>query len=306
MRSDPSIETQLRELHAPRGSLPEPREDAVLAAWSQRYESGDARGPDGGDGRDGGGRWGVLALFAAHRLAVAFGLLAVLIVGACVLPTSYDVPLGLSLEIRAAAGAQIPAREIAQYVQERSGASEVDVMVRQHVDDVGGGSVPAAEMMIRLWDQGLALGELEPELREAFPSLADAEIEEIALEGEVEMMWGRRLVHRALHVDLREVDIERARHELLLELHAQGFEHDEVVVEVRDREDGHREVEVKIEGHRVDEHGPGFEWVMDPKAPREEPGAELIELRDGGVDLEVPEAGEPVKIHLRRREQDPG
>ncbi|KIG14856.1 hypothetical protein DB30_06310 [Enhygromyxa salina] len=263
------IEARLRELHAPRiepspahGEAADAREAEALAAWSQRYAN--AR-PDAGQ-RAASGRGasllGVLGVFGRHRLAVALAAMLMAIVGACVLPTSYEIPLGISVEIRVAAGELDSAQEIANYVQARSNAAEVDVLMREVV---GAGSGPQFVMMIRLWDHELALGEIELELREQFPELEGAEIIETPLEGEIETIWARRLANRAFSLSLREVDVEQARAQLLLELQAQGFEDDEVVVEVRDREDGQREVEVQIErrGFQADghEHDPP---VMDP------------------------------------------
>src|SRR5690606_26587710 len=137
-------------------------------------------------------------------LAVAGTLLAVL--GACVLPTAYDIPLGLSLEIRAASGERIPVQELSHYVEARSDATQIDIMMREVVLDAGS---PQMQLSIRLWDQNLALGELEPELRERFPALANAEIIETPLEGEIETIWARRLAHRAFAVSLRDADVEQ-------------------------------------------------------------------------------------------------
>jgi hypothetical protein len=189
----------------------------------------------------------MFGMLARHRLAVALSVMLMAIVGACVLPTSYDIPLGTSVEIRVLAGELSSAQEIAKYVQDRSNAAEVDVLMRE----VDGGDGPQFVMMIRLWDHELALGEIGPELREQFPELEGAEIIETPLEGEIETIWARRLANRAFSLSLREADVEQARAQLILELQSRGFEADEIVVEVRDLEDGHREVEVQIERRDV-------------------------------------------------------
>lgn len=304
MPSKLSTKRLLRELHAPRVVPPSASaraEAEAVSAWAARH--GQKPGaPREGAGQTGG--VGLLGLLVGHRVGLAFGALLMAIVGACVLPTSYDIPLGLSVEIRAAQGERLPAQEIARYVRERSDASEVDVLVREQLHEGDGGGHPQTLMQIRLWDQGLALGELEPELRERFPALADAEIIETALEGEIETIWARRLAHRAFRVSLREADLEQAREHLLLELHSRGFEDDEVVVKVRDHDDGHREIEVQIERRSFDdgEHaeppggldldrdgiGPGFQWVLDPDAP------EQVELRG-----RPPPGGGAVRIHVQ-------
>jgi hypothetical protein len=282
MPSESSVEDLLREIHAPRVEPPAlgpAGEREAVELWAARY--GEGTPAAGGRERSGPG-FGLLGLLAAHRLAVAIGALLMVIVGACVLPTSYEVPLGLSLEIRGVPGQPMPVREIADHVRERSGAGEVDVLMRQAVRD---GGEPVATLSIRLWDQDLVPGELEGELRETFPSLAGAQIHETALEGEVETIWARRLAHRTLRLSLREADVEQARLQLLTQLQAQGFEDEEVVVKVRDRDDGHREVEVQIERHHVGgeeppdlDAMPRFEWVMDPQA---EDSAEAVRVLVG-------------------------
>jgi hypothetical protein len=254
MRTESSIERELRELHAPRIEPPSPSpadEDAVVAAWARRHAV-KTRASD---------------LLAPYRVAAAVTGTLLAVLAACVLPTSYDIPLGLSLEIRAASGERLPVRELSHYVHERSDATEVDVMMRELVLD---GGPPQMQLSIRLWDQNLALGELEPELREQFPALANAEIIETALEGEIETIWARRLAHRAFAFSLRDADVEQARHALLVELQNHGHEDDQVVVLVRDRHDGHREIEVQIERHVIGggeappiEDEPGFRWVRD-------------------------------------------
>ena len=298
MPSDPmdAIEQELALIHRPRVEVPtrerddDPLERELLAEWAARY--GESDEPAAWRSGLHAGLW---MLLATHRLAVACFALLVVLAGACALPTSYEVPLGLSVEIRARAGS-LPAEDIARYVQERAVASEVDVIVRELLLD----DQLESHMQIRLWDQNLALGEIEGELRETFPSLAAAEIEEHALEGEVETFWGRRLAHVAFDVSLREDDVEEARIDLLARLQAQGFEASEVTVNVRERDDGHREVEVRIQ-HDLEEgempdldalDGPGFHWVHDPS------GAKAIEIPD----VRAPN-GRPLRIELR---QPPG
>jgi hypothetical protein len=281
MRTESSIEPELRELHAPRFEPPSPsaaHEDAVVAAWSRRHS--DTQPP--------GLQTRALGLLAPHRIAVAVAGTLLAVLGACVLPTAYDIPLGLSLEIRAASGERLPVQELSHYVHERSDATQVDVMMREVVLDDG---PPQMQLSIRLWDQNLALGELEPELRERFPALAHAEIIETPLEGEIETIWARRLAHRAFAVSLRDADVEQARHALLIELQSRGHEDDQVVVLVRDRPDGHREIEVQIERHAIGEgEVPPLEDAIPFHWVRESGNAE--------VELEAPPAGHPVRIHL--------
>jgi hypothetical protein len=307
--SEPSIEVLLRELHAPRVEPPTQHDIAdvgeleALAAWSQRY----AKPPEPdrvADGSMGAGLLGLLSMLGRHRLAVALAAMLMAVVGACVLPTSYEIPLGTSIEIHIVDGELASAQEIARYVHERSDAAEVDVLMRELVHD---GGTPQIVMLIRLWDHELPLGEIIPELREQFPELENAEITETALEGEIDTIWARRLAHRAFSLSLREVDVEQARHQLVLELQSRGFEDDEIVVKVRDRADGHREIEVQVERRDIDgqhEHGtdaatdpfdlhglgPGFQWVMDPDRPEH---VELPAPAAGSA------AGSAIQVHVQ-------
>jgi hypothetical protein len=240
MRTESSIERELRELHAPRVEVPSPSpasEEAVLAAWARRHELEHRAQPR-----------------MVHRAALAFAGMLLVVVGACVLPTSYDIPLGLSVEIRAASGERLPVEQLSRYVHERSAATQVEVQMRELVLDDG---LPQMQVSIRLWDQNLALGELEPELREQFPALADAEILETALEGEIETIWARRLAHRAFAISLRDVDVEQARQALLVELQSRGHEDDQVEVMVVDHDDGRRQIEVQVHRHVSDDASTG-------------------------------------------------
>jgi hypothetical protein len=234
MRTESSIERELRELHAPRVEVPSPSpagEEAVLAAWARRHPLEHRARP---------------RMF--HRVAVAIASTLLVVIGACVLPTSYDIPLGLSVEIRAASGERLPVEQLSRYVHARSDAAQVEVRMREIVREDG---PPQMQVSIRLWDQNLALGELEPELREQFPALADAEILETPLEGEIETIWARRLAHRAFAISLRDADVEQARQALLIELQSQGHEDDQVEVTVVDHDDGRRQIEVQVQRHEI-------------------------------------------------------
>jgi hypothetical protein len=285
MPTDSSVERSLRELHAPRVEPPSPTlasEEAAILAWARRHEAQrEAQREALAEPR-----W--FGLLGARKAVAAFAG-ALLVAGACVLPTSYDIPLGLAVDIRAASGERLPVQELSRHVQSVSGAAEVDVLMREVVLD---GGPPQMQLSIRLWDQNLALGELEPELREQFPALANAEIIETALEGEIETIWARRLAHRAFAISLRDADVEQARQALLLDLQSRGHEPDQVVVMVRDRDDGHREIEVQVQRHVIEggappplDAAPSFFWEMDPSGPPE-------------VQLEAPRVGEPVRIHV--------
>jgi hypothetical protein len=229
------IERLLGRIHAPTVAPPveDPElERSVVARWSARHGGAGSRG------------WFMSGLTA--RLVVAFAAMLLMIVGACVLPTSYDVPLGLAVEIISTA--ELPHTAIAEYVHERGEASQIEVFVRRHATQEGEHASEQTQMTIRMWDQSLAVGELEQELREAFPEqLRDATIVETPLEGEVETVWGRRIAHRAFHVALRDADLEQAREHLLVQLRAQGVTAEQVVVEVKDRPDGRREFRIEIE-----------------------------------------------------------
>ena len=282
-----SISAVLRELLRPSVAPPaasDASESAAVAAWAARYAKSEAPGSRGRGP-------GSLGLLAPRRLAVAFGATLMAVVGACALPTTYEVPVGLSVEIRASEGERLPSMEIARYVRERSDATEVEMMMREQRDDDGRAET---SMQIRLWDQNLALGEIEPELRELFPSLDGAEIVETALEGEFETNWGRRLAHHAFALSLRDAEFEAVREQVLLDLEARGVTEGAVFVIIHDQGD-HRQVE--IEQHRVLDLDAGelpeeIEWVVDPEQLR------ALELRgrDGGREGEDVD----VRIEIKR------
>lgn len=228
------IDHLLRSLLAPKVEVPraDPQlERDVTARWAARHQA--IARPHS---------W--LARALTPRLAAAFASLLLVIVGACVLPTRYDVPLGLSVEI--ASPAELPHQAIADFVRERGEASEVEVFVRIHETRGEPASEPRTQMRIHMWDQNLAVGELEHELRDAFPEeLRLATIAETPLEGEVETIWGRRIAHRAFRVALRRADLEQARAQLLVQLNAQGITGEAVSVQVTERPDGGREFKVE-------------------------------------------------------------
>lgn len=229
------IDRLLRSLLAPKVEVPraDPQlEHDITNRWAARHQA-IAR------------REGWFARALTPRLAAAFASLLLVIVGACVLPTRYDVPLGLSVEITVP-GDELPHQAIADFVRERGEASEVEVFVRIHESRGEPASEPRTLMRIHMWDQNLAVGELEHELRDAFPDeLRLATIAETPLEGEVETIWGRRIAHRAFRVALRRADLEQARAQLLAQLKAQGITGEAVSVEVRELPDGGREFKVE-------------------------------------------------------------
>ena len=266
----------LRTLHEPRvqpPALQESDEAALLARWSARWQGEQGKQPVPAREPS---RW-LWVQLKAHRLAAALGALLLLVVAACVLPTSYEIPLGMAVEIHSSSSEELPVREMVALLRERSGAQSVEVIVRQHA---GPDLAEQTQVSMRLWDQNLVVGEVEAELREQFPVLADPEIEiiETPLAGEVETIWARRVAHRAFHMALREADVEAAREQLLRRLEAQGFEAHEVMVEVHDGPDGEREIKIEVE-RRVDveetgDAGPGegdpaldstLDWLLDPR-----------------------------------------
>jgi len=86
------------------------REDEVVARWAARYGSPVADA----DGRS----LGWLGWFnrgLGPRLAVAFAAALLVVVGACVLPTSYYISLGLAVEITT--DAELPHAEIAEFAR---------------------------------------------------------------------------------------------------------------------------------------------------------------------------------------------
>ncbi|NVB40776.1 hypothetical protein G6O69_23250 [Pseudenhygromyxa sp. WMMC2535] len=253
MPTEHELEAQLREAHTSGVKPPvrsEAGEAAALASWAARYAEGAPREPAPREpvGETRRSRPRLLAMIAAHRFAAGLGLLLSLVAAACVLPTSYEIPLGIAVEIAFDSDMpDAPVDEMAERLRVASSASEVSVFMRRIADEESGGEAHV-EVGVRLWDQQLGVDEVEGVLRESFPeTLAGAEIEVIPLEGEVSTIWARRLAHRAFHVSLREADLEQARAQVLADLERQGFGAAEVSVEVLDHPDGRREVSVEIE-----------------------------------------------------------
>jgi hypothetical protein len=245
------IDRLLRRIYGPGVEVPtaDPElERDVLARWFAHHGAA-------------GSGWAGL-----QRFAVAFAAVLLAIVGACVLPTSYDVPLGLSVEITSSG--ELPHEAIVEFVHERGDAGEIEVFVhrseRRGDRPLDRQVEPQTQMLIRMWDQDLAVGELEHELREAFPEeLQHATIIETPLAGELETIWGRRIAHRTFHVALRDADVEQARAHLLVQLQAQGVSAEQVVVEINDRPNGMREVKVEIE-RQADEPAPELPLPLHP------------------------------------------
>ncbi|EDM79674.1 hypothetical protein PPSIR1_16470 [Plesiocystis pacifica SIR-1] len=283
------LDALLRELHERRPldgeplEIPQPTpelEAELLGMWSGCFED---RDPADGEG-------GLLALvqglawFAASaRLALVAGVAVLAVFAACVVPTSYAVDLGLSVELTVEGEhAELPAKAMAEFLTEASGAERVDMMVHEVRTERGGVEASSTRLAVRLWGEDLPYGVLEEELRAEFPELlADVEVIERPLEGAVETVWARRLAHRTFHLALSEADVEAAREELLVRLYAQGFDEDEVVVKVRDRPDGHREIQIGIERNDIDVEGADagraegnieeeldeLKWLIDPEQP---------------------------------------
>lgn len=238
-RSDEELEQSLRALHEtelrerPIPGVDEAELARLLARFDGRVEQNPRRR---------------LAVLSSWRWAAAAAVAAIGLVAACVAPTSYEVPLGLGLEVVDFDAELVSPRALADFLQEASGAEEVGVEAR--IEDRNGEQTTRLD--VRMWGAVLEPEELEAVLVDEFPALEEAaSIEVRALEGEVRTTLGRRLLHDVLGEVEREEDVEAARVRLVEELRAQGVE-GEIEVQIRDRADGRREIEVGVEAHAVE------------------------------------------------------
>ena len=223
-----ALEEALRELHGHGEDQPAsvPGERAALAAFAEKFsESSEAaRAPASGGWRG----W--------TRVAAAAASFAVM-VGACSLPASYEVDLGVGLRLSFDPEEELPVHAMAQYAKEELGATDINVAVHVLNDDAG-------TLNMRLWGQSLGPDEVVTHLKADFPELESLTIETEVLEGRIDTNLGDKLFHEMFDSAIAEDDLEVARAELLAELLARGIDGD-IDVEMREVEGG-REIRVGV------------------------------------------------------------
>ena len=190
------------------------------------------------------------------QLALAALLGAGAAVGACALPSEYPVDLGRSIEISVDADrmSELDAEALARYVERELGAERVEVHMMRAVDErqVPDGQVFVQERVhLRLFALGGDVNTEEgwEELLEEFPILAEAEVEEVPLEGTVHGTIGGRLSRQFLDFTIDEHGVEEAERRILEQLRAGGIDTSNAKVDVFHwkGDDGHEEIRVRVE-----------------------------------------------------------
>ncbi|WP_437812856.1 hypothetical protein [Sorangium sp. So ce1078] len=157
---------------------------------------------------------------------------------ACVAPADVEVPVGRSISIQVADGAEVPEPEAILAVVRGEGKTE-RVMVRGQRGD------GATTLTLDVWGDELPAGDVAERIRAAFPALAGAEIREDVLAGTVRGTLGAKLGHELLDLDvLDKDDVVAARRQVMEQLAAQGVEGK---VDVQIEGDGEkRKVKVRV------------------------------------------------------------
>ena len=158
---------------------------------------------------------------AFMRPVLAMLLLAVLGVGACTVPTETDVEMGRRLTWTVA-DATAPNRigDLVRLVEAQPGVDEVSIR-----EDVAEGGPLVVDLVI--WGRGIAVEALCDRVHEAFPELADADLESEPLTTRAETSLAGKLGHEVLHLDLdlhvSGTDAE-IRAQILEQIYAGGFD----------------------------------------------------------------------------------
>ncbi|WP_437326588.1 hypothetical protein [Sorangium sp. So ce381] len=169
---------------------------------------------------------------------------------ACVAPADVEVPVGRSISIEVADGAELPEPEalMAAVRGEGKTARRARVMVRGRRGD------GATTLTLDVWGDEVPEGDVAERIRAAFPALAGAEIREDVLAGTVRGTLGAKLGHELLDLDvLDKDDVEAARRQVMEQLAAQGVEGK---VDVQIEGDGEKrkvKVQIKLEAPPQDE-----------------------------------------------------
>ena len=231
--STEALEEALRELHGhgEDGPADLAGERAAMEAYGEVF---------GASASKNAGARGLRGWTQVAAAVVALGV----VVGACNVPASYDVKLGVRLEVEFDPADELPYEAIATYAKEELGATDINMAVHLFEPESG-------KLNLRLWGQDLPPDVVIDRLRADFPELEPLEMNFEVLEGKIDTNLGGKLMHQVFRPAIAEADLEVARERLLADLLAAGVE-GEVDVQVREV-DGHREIRV---GVRREEEGP--------------------------------------------------
>jgi len=193
----------------------------------------------------------MMSLTTRRALILCAAACALGVVAACTAPVDLDVEVGRTVQIRYAEAGHPAPREIAAFLQStlaeegkaaNRGAERVHREVGLRVKKEAGAVFVDAE----IWGDGPPPGELAGSLKEKFPQLADAHINEELLHGKVKGTLAKKFGHDVLNLDVLSTDdVETARQKVLAQLHAQGID-GKVDVQI-EGSGGERKVMIRVE-----------------------------------------------------------
>ena len=180
------------------------------------------------------------------RLALTAAFLLLLGLGACSVPSSYDVEVGQNMAIQFSKELNGPAPEIEAVLADLGGLPGVEaVNVNEQISDAG------VRMDVRLMGRNIDTDLVVAELKSRHPVLADAEFSIVPMEQTVEGPLYEKLGHDFFGMEFAfEVsgdtpeEIEAQIREQLAE---DGYEGDAVVDVIMDEEAGTTEIKLELE-----------------------------------------------------------
>lgn len=226
--------SQLEALHAPAnaGGAPVDMERALLARFDEVHDA--PRSPRRA--------WVRLASAAAVAMCV---------VGACAVPATYDVSMGLTMQLDTPSLDEEEIQEVSKFIRLHGDVDSIDIRLERHLDDDG----EMNRLLLNVWGEHLDAPELAADLQAEYPFLTEAEITAEPLEAAIDTNWGGLALRRIVPGELSS-DKQRAREQILPRLQADGIEGD-VHVEVFDGPEGRSiRVEVRQEEIATGEGGP--------------------------------------------------
>ncbi len=180
------------------------------------------------------------------RLALAAAFMLLLGLGACSMPSSYDVEVGQAMAIQFSKELNGPAPEIEAVLADLDGLPGVEaVTVNERISDAG------VRMDIRLMGRDIDTDLVVAELMAKHPVLADAELSIVPMEQTVEGPLYEKLGHDFLGMEFA-IEVsgdtpEEIAQQIREQLAADGYEGDAVVDVQMDDETGRTEISFELE-----------------------------------------------------------
>ncbi len=187
------------------------------------------------------------------RLVLASAFLLLLGLGACSVPSSYDVEVGQAMAIQFSKQIEGSAPELQEMLGHMDGLPGVEgVMVNQRITPDG------TRLDIRLSGTDIDVGQVAAELSERFPLLADAEISTHPIERSVEGPFYERIAHEVFgwefSFEVTGDTPEEIELEILEQFAAEGYDGDVDVDVTMDEEAGATEIQMEL---RIEDGDPG-------------------------------------------------